>query len=74
MAPILSLDRVVAVKVALDPLVEQSPIYLARFTREAQSAAALSHPGVVTVYDAGADGPTRFIVMEFVRGGASPTS
>ena len=29
----LSLDRIVAVKVALDPLVEQSPIYLARFTR-----------------------------------------
>ena len=64
----LSLDRVVAVKVALDPLVEESPIYLARFTREAQSAAAIGNPGVVTVYDAGADGPTRFIVMEFVPG------
>jgi len=64
----LSLDRVVAVKVALDPLVEQSPIYLARFTREAHAAAAIGHPGVVTVYDAGADGPTRFIVMEFVPG------
>jgi len=64
----LSLDRVVAVKVALDPLVEESPIYLARFTREAQSGAAIGNPGVVTVYDAGADGPTRFIVMEFVPG------
>jgi len=64
----LDLDRVVAVKVALDPLVEQSPIYLARFTREAQAAAAIDNPGVVTVYDAGADGPTRFIVMEFVPG------
>jgi eukaryotic-like serine/threonine-protein kinase len=64
----LALDRVVAVKVALDPLVEQSPIYLARFTREAHAAAAIDHPGVVTVYDAGADGPTRFIVMEFVHG------
>jgi len=64
----LALDRVVAVKVALDPLVEQSPIYLARFTREAQAAAAIGNPGVVTVYDAGADGPTRFIVMEFVPG------
>jgi len=64
----LALDRVVAVKVALDPLVEQSPVYLARFTREAQAAAAIGHPGVVTVYDAGADGPTRFIVMEFVPG------
>jgi eukaryotic-like serine/threonine-protein kinase len=64
----LSLDRTVAVKVALDPLVEKSPIYLARFTREAQSAASLNDPAVVTVYDAGADGPTRFIVMEYVRG------
>jgi eukaryotic-like serine/threonine-protein kinase len=64
----LALDRVVAVKVALDPLVEQSPIYLARFTREAQAAAAIGHPEVVTVYDAGADGPTRFIVMELVQG------
>ena len=64
----LALDRVVAVKVALDPLVEQSPIYLARFTREAHAAAAIGHPGVVTVYDAGADGPTRFIVMELVPG------
>ena len=64
----LALNRVVAVKVALDPLVEQSPVYLARFTREAQSAAAIGHPGVVTVYDAGADGPTRFIVMEYVPG------
>ncbi len=63
-----SLDRVVAVKVALDPLVEESPIYLARFTQEAKSAASIGHPGVVTVYDAGADGPTRFIVMEFVPG------
>ena len=64
----LALDRVVAVKVALDPLVEQSPIYLARFTREAKAAAAIGHPEVVTVYDAGADGPTRFIVMELVPG------
>jgi eukaryotic-like serine/threonine-protein kinase len=64
----LSLDRVVAVKVALDPLVEQSPIYLARFTREAQSTAAINNPRIVTVYDAGADGPTRFIVMELVPG------
>ena len=39
-----------------------------RFTREARAAAGISHSGVVTVYDAGADGPTRFIVMEFVPG------
>ncbi len=64
----LSLDRVVAVKVALDPLAEENPVYVARFKREARAAAALSNPGVVTVYDAGADGATRYIVMEYVEG------
>ena len=64
----LALNRVVAVKVALDPLAEENPVHVARFKREAHAAAALSNPGVVTVYDAGADGPTRYIVMEFVEG------
>jgi serine/threonine protein kinase len=64
----LALDRVVAVKVALDPLAEENPVYVARFKREARAAAALNDPGVVTVYDAGADGPTRYIVMEYVDG------
>jgi eukaryotic-like serine/threonine-protein kinase len=64
----LALDRTVAVKVALDPLAEENPVYVARFKREARAAAALSDPGVVTVYDAGADGPTRYIVMEYVEG------
>jgi len=64
----LSLDRAVAVKVALDPLLERDPVYAARFKREARAAATISNPGVVTVYDAGADGPTRYIVMEYVEG------
>lgn len=64
----LALDRVVAVKVALDPLAEDNPVYVARFKREAHAAAALNHPGIVTIYDAGTDGATRFIVMECVRG------
>jgi serine/threonine-protein kinase len=64
----LSLDRIVAVKVAMDPLLERDPVYAARFKREARAAAALNHPGVVTVFDAGADGPTRYIVMEYVEG------
>jgi tRNA A-37 threonylcarbamoyl transferase component Bud32 len=41
-----------------------------RFLREAQAAASLSHPGIVTVYDAGED-PSRgipYIAMEFVQG------
>jgi serine/threonine-protein kinase len=64
----LSLDRVVAVKVAMDPLLERDPVYAARFKREARAAAAVNHPGVTTVFDAGADGPTRYIVMECVEG------
>jgi eukaryotic-like serine/threonine-protein kinase len=66
----LSLDRVVAVKVAMDPLLERDPVYAARFKREARAAAAISHPCAVTVFDAGADGPTRYIVMEYVEGGS----
>jgi eukaryotic-like serine/threonine-protein kinase len=64
----LALERPVAVKVALDPLAEENPTYVARFKREARAAAAINDAGVVTVYDAGADGPTRYIVMEFVAG------
>ena len=64
----LSLDRTVAVKVALDPLAEENPVYVARFKREARAAASLNAPGVATIYDAGADGATRYIVMEFVDG------
>jgi serine/threonine-protein kinase len=64
----LSLDRTVAVKVALDPLLERDPVYAARFKREARAAAAISHPSAVTVFDAGADGATRYIVMEYVEG------
>ena len=64
----LSLDRVVAVKVAMDPLLERDPVYASRFKREARAAAAISNPGIVTVFDAGADGPTRYIVMEYVEG------
>ncbi|PYS97184.1 MAG: hypothetical protein DMF50_01620 [Acidobacteria bacterium] len=41
-----------------------------RFLREAQAAASLSHPGIVTIYDAGEDSAKGFpyIAMEFVPG------
>ena len=41
-----------------------------RFLREAQAAASLSHPGIVTVFDAGEDSALRlpFIAMEYVQG------
>lgn len=64
----LVLGRAVAVKVLAAALVEEDPSFVVRFEREARSAASLAHPGVVTVYDTGADNGTRFIVMEYVAG------
>lgn len=60
------LDRTVAIKMILGDL-EKDPEALVRFITEAQSAAALDHPGIITVYDIHADEPM-FIVMEFVEG------
>jgi len=41
---------------------------VARFEREARVLARLQHPNVVSVFDVGADGADRFIVMELVEG------
>ena len=62
------LGRSVAVKLLPGLLADQDPTSVARFEREARAAAALNHPAVVAVYDAGADETTRFIVMEFISG------
>lgn len=62
------LDRTVAVKV-MNPELAEDPAFLARFTREARSAAKLSHPNVVAVYDQGTDQGHVFLVMELIRGG-----
>ncbi|GAB4468838.1 MAG: hypothetical protein Kow00124_03470 [Anaerolineae bacterium] len=62
------LGRIVAIKV-LRPSLVGDPEFLVRFKREAQSAARLSHPNIVTVHDVGQDGPnTHYIVMEHVEG------
>ncbi len=63
----LVLDRPVAVKVLR--LTDSQATDLARFEREARAAAAVSHPNVVQVFDAGQDGDLRYIVMERVDGG-----
>ena len=62
------LGRSVAVKLLPGSLADQDPTSVARFEREARAAAALNHPAVVGIYDAGADEDTRFIVMELVSG------
>lgn len=63
----MELGRIVAVKVLRPSLVGDAE-FLARFRREAQAAANLSHPNIVTVHDVGHDGKTHFIVMEYVDG------
>lgn len=62
-----SLDRPVAVKV-LFPEFATDPSFVERFRREAQSAANLTHPNIVGVYDWGTQGSTYYIVMEYVQG------
>jgi tetratricopeptide (TPR) repeat protein len=61
------LKRHVAIKV-LREVVGMSEIARERFRREAQAAAGLSHPNLVTVYDAGAVDGQAYLVMERVQG------
>lgn len=65
----ISLDRLVALKTIRDRLVS-NPASLARFTREAYSAAQLTHHNVVQIYDFGEDDGRYFFSMERVQGGA----
>jgi len=67
MAHDLLLNRDIAVKV-LFPEFAVDPKFVERFRREAQSAASLSHPNIVNVYDWGKFEGTYFIAMEFVEG------
>lgn len=63
----LILDREVAIKVLrYDFLNDQSAIR--RFQREMLASTELVHPNIVTVYDAGQEGETQFLVMEYVKG------
>ncbi len=61
------LDRTVAVKI-MHPGLGDDDEFAARFVREARSAARLSHPNVVAVYDQGDDDGTVFLAMELVEG------
>ena len=63
----LLLNRVVTIKVLREQFVTDED-FIRRFRREAQSAASLSHPNIVSVYDVGKDGDTEYIVMEYVEG------
>ncbi len=61
------LGRDVTIKL-LRPEYLRDPDFSSRFRQEAQNAASLSHPNVVTVYDYGEDPSGPFIVMEYVDG------
>jgi serine/threonine-protein kinase len=63
----LRLDRTVALKVMHASLAEDAG-FVSRFVREAKSAARLSDPHVVAVYDQGEDGDLVYLVMEYVPG------
>ena len=67
----LRLDRQVAVKV-MAPALAHDPAFTERFVREARTAARLSHPNAVAVFDQGAEqtaaGWVVFLVMELVTG------
>ena len=61
------LDRRVAVKI-LHKQFSGDETFVARFRKEAQAAANLSHPNIVSIYDWGEDTGTYFIVMELIKG------
>lgn len=63
----LLLHRAVAVKMLHDRFAGDRE-FVERFRREAQAAASLSHPNVVSIYDVGEDNGTHYIVLEYVKG------
>jgi len=62
-----TMDRIVALKV-LSVSAMDSPDAVSRFHREARAAARLSHPNIVTAYDASEHEGIHYLVMEFVEG------
>ena len=61
------LDREVAIKI-LPASVASDPDRLARFDREASAVAALSHPNILALHDAGTEDGITFAVMELLEG------
>ncbi len=61
------LDRLVAIKVLKEELSGDAS-FVAKFKMEAQAAACLSHPNIVSVYDVVDEDPLHYIVMELIEG------
>jgi serine/threonine protein kinase len=67
-----ALGRTVAIKtisLSGQGTTEEAQQLRARLIREAQAAATLSHPNIVTVHDVGQEGDNTYVVMEYVQGG-----
>jgi len=65
------IKRPVAIKTIRKELIddeEKTESMSGRFRREAQAAGALSHPGIVSVYEYGEDADHAYIAMEYVEG------
>lgn len=63
----LLLKRTVAIKMLKDQMTGDAA-FIRRFEREAQSAAALSHPHIVNIYDVGEQDGAYYMIMEYVDG------
>ncbi|MCD9023262.1 Stk1 family PASTA domain-containing Ser/Thr kinase [Cohnella silvisoli] len=63
----LLLNRFVAVKILRQQFTHDED-FVKRFRREAQAAASLSHPNIVSIYDVGQVEDTHYIVMEYIDG------
>ncbi|WP_341877349.1 Stk1 family PASTA domain-containing Ser/Thr kinase [Defluviitalea saccharophila] len=61
------LQRYVAIKVLREEFASDEE-FVSRFRVEAQSAASLSHPNIVSIYDVGYEDHTHYIVMEYIHG------
>lgn len=62
-----TLDRIVALKV-LNPQPASSPKFVQRFYREAQAAAKLDHPHIVTIYEVGEEAGEHYLAMKLLTG------
>lgn len=61
------LNRYVAIKVLRDEFTTDDE-FIKRFNTEAQSAASLTHPNIVSIFDVGNEGNLYYIVMELIQG------
>jgi len=61
------LNRFVAIKVLRDELTSD-PDFVDKFKQESLSAASLTHPNIVNIYDTGIESGIYYIVMEYIKG------